>query len=77
MHVLRKVDGELFPNDVLVGRDELAQRFGRNLGVGLHSGAVAQGKELVLEVLAIDLEHDVAVHLNEAAIRIECETLVA
>ena len=54
-----------------------AQSVGRNLGVGLHARLVAQREELVLEVLLVDLQHDVGVHLDEAAIRVECETLVA
>ena len=39
--------------------------------------ALAQRVQLVLEVLAIDLQHDVGVHLDEAAVGVEREALVA
>ena len=72
-----EVRAVVLPDDRLVRVDEAAQGIGRDLGVGLHSHFVAQGEQLVLEVVFVDLQHDAGVHLDEASIRIEGEALVA
>jgi hypothetical protein len=77
VHVLRELATAALADDVLVRRDKLAQRFGRDLGVGLYADAFAQRDQFMLEVLTIDLEHDIGVHLNEAAIGIERKPFVA
>ena len=63
-------------NNILIRFDELFQPSGRNLRVRLDSRAVARREELVLEVLAIDVEYDIGVHLNETPVRVVREAFV-
>ena len=64
-------------NDVLEFVNELAQRRRVELGVVLGSDLGLFRDERVLEARAVDAEHDSAEHLQEAAVGIPREALVA
>ena len=75
--ILRKVLAGLVLHDLLVARDHLAQRRFVEVGVGFHAARFLHGVELVLEHVLRNLEHDVAEHLNEAAVAVGREPAVA
>ena len=62
---------------LLVALDDLAQRGLVEVGVELRAARLLDGFELVLERLLGNLEHDVAEHLDEAAVAVEGEAAVA
>ena len=64
-------------DDLLVGVDQVAQQLGRHLGVRGGAGQLLGRVEEGVELLARELEHDPAVHGDEAAVRVEGEALVA
>ena len=61
----------------LVLDDDLAPVVGLEVGVERVALAVLVVLEDVLEVVAVDVEHDVRIHLDEAAIAVVGEALVA
>ncbi len=61
----------------LVFDDDLAPVVGLEVGVERVALAVLVVLEDVLEIVAVDVEHDVRIHLDEAAIAVVGETLVA
>jgi hypothetical protein len=64
-------------DQLLVIRDERPKRLGRELVVERDARLELGRVQQVLEVVDVDVEHDVAVHLDEAAVRVEREALVA
>ena len=75
--ILRKRLAGLVLDDLLVARDHLAQRRLVEIGVGLHAARFLHRVELVLEHVLRDLQHDVAEHLDEAAVAVGGEPAVA
>ena len=75
--VLRKRLAGLAIDDLLVFADHVAPVVGRHVGVERIALGVLVELERVLEIMMIDVEHDVRIHLDEAAIGIEGEALVA
>ncbi|CAB4809346.1 unannotated protein [freshwater metagenome] len=71
-----RLAGGLFHNG-LIRLAQCLERSGWNLGIGLDAGRLLRGFELVLERLARHVEHDAAVHRNEATVAVVRETLVA
>ena len=61
----------------LVVDDDLAPVVGLEVGVERIALAVLVMLEDVLELVAVDVEHDVRIHLDEAAIAVVGEALVA
>ena len=61
----------------LVARDHLVEGLRVELDVGLRLVLLLDGGELVLELVLVDAEHDVAVHLDEAAVAVPGEAGVA
>src|SRR5712692_2870780 len=83
MRILRNVMARAIPNQVAKLGDHFPQVIGRKLGILANAaqGLLAvdnflEGIAIVL-VLGLELEHDVAVHLAEAPIRVPCETPVS
>jgi hypothetical protein len=75
--VLReRVVGVLLHHD-LVARDHLVEGLLAELDVGLRLVLLLDGGELVLELVLVDPEHDVAVHLDEPAVAVLGEAAVA
>ena len=62
---------------VLVGLDELAELLGRNFGIRLEPETLFHGLQMLVEHLALEVEHHVAEHRDESAIAIPCESFVA
>ena len=61
----------------LVVDDDLAPIVGGKVGVERLALAILELLEDLLEIVALDLQHDVRIHLDEAAIAVVGETLVA
>ena len=61
----------------LVLDDDLAPIIGVEVGVERVALAVLVVFENVLEIVAVDVEHDIGIHLNEAAVAVVGEALVA
>jgi hypothetical protein len=66
--ILGKITTGVFPYDRLVALDQLLEIFRLELGVLRHTARFLERVECILEVLAVDPEHDVAEHLNEATV---------
>ena len=64
------------PIDRQEGVDELAEVVGGQLEVGLGSASLLQGGELGLEALGLHAVHDLAVHLDQAAVGVPGEAIV-
>ena len=64
----REVDAECRANEMLVFVDQRAERRLRQLGVGADALVQPFGGEQVFEIGARHTEHDVAVHLQKAAV---------
>ena len=75
--VLRERRPRLVLVDPLEGADELAQVVGVELDVLLHSALGLQVAERLLEAVRVDARHDLAVHLDQAAVRVVREARVA
>ena len=75
--VLRKVLAGLFADELLVLGDDVLQRFGLEFVIELDLFAQLDRVEDVLELLLGNVEHDVAEHLDQAAIGVICETGIA
>ena len=76
LRVLREVDASVGLHDALERLDETGEVFGGELRVGLHAALVTQRGERMLEALGVDVEHDLAEHLHEPAVRVVGEPLV-
>ena len=81
LRVVGKLDPEARANERFELVRQLAQVFGREIGVGLDAARVLLFLENPLErvlllALRLQAEDDVAVHLNEAAIRVPAEARV-
>ena len=63
-------------DDLLVELAQLLQFGGSQLGIGLDLGASLGLLERMVEQLAFDIEHDAAVHRDEAAVAVVREPLV-
>ena len=77
VRVLRKVAAGLPFHDLLVSLDDFAKRLLVEIGVELLAARLLDRVQLVLEGLLRDLEHDVAEHLDEAAVAVVREAAVA
>src|SRR5262249_24890392 len=75
--VLRKRTARCLAYDALEARHELAQRRGVEVGVVACAALALLRLERALEALAGHAEHYAAEHLDEAAIRVGREALVA
>ena len=75
--VLRERFVRLPLHDRLVAHDHVVERLGVEVDVGLRPELLLDGRELVLELVLVDAEHDVAVHLDEAAVAVSGEAGVA
>ena len=67
----------MLPDDVLIRLCQVLQVLGVQLGVVGHALGLLGAVDGVLEVLAVDPEHGLAEHLDEAAVRVPGEPLVA
>ena len=76
MRVLRELDARLREHDRLEAVDQTLEILGRELGIGGDAPLLAQLLERLLELLAVDVEHDLAEHLHEAAVRVVGEARV-
>jgi hypothetical protein len=74
--VLRERLARLTLDDELVAVAELAKRVGGDVGVGGDAVPALGVLEQDLEMLALDVLHDPAVHRDEAAVRVVGEALV-
>ena len=74
--VLGEVLAGLGEHDRLEPVDETLQVFGGELGVGRDAALLAQVLERVVEALAVDVHHDLAEHLHEAAVGVPREARV-
>ena len=74
---LRERSTRVFDDDVLERLDELAQVVGVQVEVGLGVLLGLRGVQRRGEVLGVDAQHRVAEHLDEPAVGVEGETLVA
>ena len=61
--------------DVLVLGNKALQVVGGQLGVQGNTALLLDGSQLLLELAVVDLEHDVAVHVEEATVRVPGEAL--
>ena len=68
--LLRKRLAGLLLHQLLIARDHLLQILGRQPGIELHPGLLLLAIEDLVEIVLRDLQHHVAVHLDEAAIAI-------
>ena len=75
--ILRKRLAGLLLHDLLVARDHFAQRRLVEVGIGFRAARFLHRVELVLEDVLRNLQHDVAEHLDEAAIAVGGEPAVA
>ena len=75
--VLRELDAGLRQHDRLEPLDQPLQVFGRQLGIARDPAMLAELGERVLELLAVDVEHDLAEHLHEPAVGVVREPRVA
>jgi hypothetical protein len=75
VQLVLRVGGEVV--EALEGLRQLAQRVDVELGVVLHPALGLRALDLVLEAHALDAQHDVAVHLHEAAVAVPGEARVA
>ena len=74
--VLRERLPGLAAHDVLVPIAQPAQRLGRDVGVAIDIVPFLRRLEQPVELLAIEVEHDAAVHRDETAVRVVRETFV-
>ena len=74
--ILRERLAGVLLDDRLVRLAQLLERACRNFGVGLHAGVLLGELELVIERLARNVQHDAAVHRDEAAVAVVREPLV-
>ena len=58
-------------------QDQLSQVPGGQLRVDFDAPSTALEGDRVLELVALDVEHDLAEHLDEPAVAVPCEPLVA
>ena len=75
--VLGEVLAGLVAHDPLEGVDEAAQVVGGQFGVPFDAALGLEGVEGVGEEVAVDVEHRLAEHLDEAAVGVPREALVA
>ncbi len=68
MEILREGLAELVLDDRLETGDDLGPMLGLELGVELEAFEIFVVLERLLEQVVVDAEHDVAIHLDEAAI---------
>ncbi len=66
--ILREVTAKLFLDLVLEQADQLLEVVGGEIGVALHAALLLHLFEEVLENVAVEVEHDVGIHLDEAPI---------
>jgi len=66
----------IISNNIIICSKKLLERGGRNLRVRFRAGAVAQRVQLVFELLLLDAENHVGVHLNETTVRVIREALI-
>ena len=74
--ILGEVDARFLLDDPLERLDQLGEVRRRQFGIGCDSSGVTQLLELLLEQLAVDVEHDLAEHLHEPPVRVVGEPLV-
>ena len=72
-----EVHAFLFGHDLLEGDDEAFEIFGGEFGVALDAAFCFQGVEGIGEEVAVDVEDGLAEHLDEAAVGVPGEALVA
>ena len=77
VNVLRKRPPEFALHDVLVLDDKGLPVFGREVGIEIVAVLVLIVLQKFLEVVIFHIEHDARVHLDEAAIAVIGEALVA
>ena len=75
--ILGEARPDLFLVDALERRDQLAQILGTELEVVRHAACSLQIRDRALEALPVDAVHDLAVHLDQAPVRVVGEPRVA
>ena len=75
--ILREIGSDLVLVDLLVLGDELDEALGRDLRVFLDAVLRLDRAERVLELVVVDAHHDIAEHVDEAAVRVVGEARVA
>ena len=76
LRVGRELDARFVLHDLLERLDQTGEVVGGQLGVDAHALALDEVVQRLLEQLAGDVEHDLAEHLHEAAVRVVREALV-
>ena len=77
LHVLREGLAPLFLDQALVGRDQRLPVLGRHLGIEGEAVILLGDLQRFLEGAVIQLQDDIGIHLDEAAIAVPGETLIA
>jgi hypothetical protein len=77
LRILRKLAAELFRDDVLEAGDNGLPIAGGKIGVEHCPGIELVVLNQLLEMMMLDAEHDLSVHLDEAAVAVIGEALVA
>ena len=77
LRILRKGLAQLAPDDVLIGLYHLAPILGLQFGVERRADVELGRLEHVLEMMVIDAQDDLAVHLDEAAIAVPGKARIA
>ena len=75
--ILRKILAGLGKDDPLVGVYERLEGRNREFDVGRNAGLILRSVQCRLEALAVQAEHRLAEHLDESAVRVPGEVLVA
>ncbi len=74
--VLREVAAGVLADDLLVGLRQVLEVLGAQAGVGGHATGLLRDVNRVLEVLAVDVEHGLAEHLDQPPVGVPGEPLV-
>ena len=70
VHVLREGALQIHFDFFFVARDQLLQIVGREVGVLRYFALVFHQVEQVFEMMMVNPQHHIGIHLNEAAVRI-------